>query len=170
MTWPHQSDVREFYGNPNSGGHLSCAWYAANIVMVDAVLPLHYGKVAVHKIAVHRKCADSLTRVLQGVAKRYYEAGHQISGQSASVDAMDRSGVTAFDGSFCFRCMRGGNSLSMHSYGIALDFDAAHNPFHGKPRFTPASILVQEFEREGWTWGGRWRNPDGMHFQAATTG
>jgi hypothetical protein len=165
VSWPHQSCVREFYGNPNSGGHLNRAWYAANIVMVDAVLPLFYGKVAVHKIAVHKKCADSLTRVLHAVLNRYETTPGPLALRNEQGD-----GVLSFDGSFCFRCMRGGSSLSMHSYGIALDFDAAHNPFHGKPRFTPASILVQEFEREGWTWGGRWRHPDGMHFQAATTG
>ncbi|HLC17357.1 MAG TPA: M15 family metallopeptidase [Thermodesulfovibrionia bacterium] len=26
---------------------------------------------------------------------------------------------------------------------------------------------MDAFEKEGWTWGGNWKKPDGMHWQAA---
>jgi hypothetical protein len=66
--------------------------------------------------------------------------------------------------------MRGSHALSMHSYGCAVDFDPARNAFHNRhPSFgTPANrYVVEAFAAEGWVWGGQWRDPDGMHFQAA---
>jgi hypothetical protein len=64
--------------------------------------------------------------------------------------------------------MRGGHALSMHSYGIALDWDADENEFgHKVHAFHSDSLIVQAFEGEGWVWGGRWSYPDAMHMQAA---
>lgn len=58
--------------------------------------------------------------------------------------------------------------LSTHSWGIAVDFDAGHNKYGKKNtliRKYPDFIAV--FESAGWSWGGRWRTPDDMHFQRA---
>ena len=59
--------------------------------------------------------------------------------------------------------------LSLHSYGIAVDFDPTLNPYGDNPsakiRRFPAFIAAME--RHGWEWGGRWsrKNRDDMHFQ-----
>lgn len=69
-----------------------------------------------------------------------------------------------YDGCWCVRYMRGGNSLSVHSWGLAIDLNAAENPF-GADDFQMTKEFAACFEEVGFTWGGRWNYPDGMHFQ-----
>lgn len=62
--------------------------------------------------------------------------------------------------------------LSLHSWGIAVDFDPGDNPRTRKREGTVTMhpAFVREFDRAGWTWGGRWKGNsyDPMHFQAAS--
>ena len=153
--WPRQSECDKFYGNPRApgGAHVGASWYKTNIVYAEvpaALRPMRMGGVDVTLIPIHRKCYGSLLRVLNNPA---IEAD---------------PGARLFSGSFCFRLMRGGDRLSMHAYGCAVDFDAAHNPFHStEHRFQADSPLVKAFKDENWIWGGDWTHPDAMHFQAA---
>lgn len=61
--------------------------------------------------------------------------------------------------------MQVGNTyaLSRHAYGIAVDVNATRNPYGETPSQDPR--LVEVMERWGFTWGGRWLVPDGMHFE-----
>lgn len=61
--------------------------------------------------------------------------------------------------------MQVGNTyaLSRHAYGIAVDVNATRNPYGESPSQDPR--LVEVMERWGFTWGGRWLVPDGMHFE-----
>lgn len=54
--------------------------------------------------------------------------------------------------------------LSVHAWAAALDLNPHRGPF-GKPTDMPA-FIVDAFEKRGFVWGGRWKVPDGMHFQA----
>jgi D-alanyl-D-alanine carboxypeptidase len=71
--------------------------------------------------------------------------------------------LKTWDGCFNIRSKRGANSASLHSWGIAIDINAAWNQF-GKPP-TMSSELVKCFTDSGFDWGGCWNKPDGMHFQ-----
>jgi hypothetical protein len=53
--------------------------------------------------------------------------------------------------------------LSHHSWGIAIDVNVPSNPFGAEPDQDPR--LVKVMERWGFTWGGDWVLPDGMHFE-----
>jgi D-alanyl-D-alanine carboxypeptidase len=54
--------------------------------------------------------------------------------------------------------------LSHHSWGIAFDINVAENAYGTRPDLDPR--LVALFENDwGFTWGGRWQIPDGMHFE-----
>lgn len=53
--------------------------------------------------------------------------------------------------------------ISHHAWGAAVDLDVPENAFGATPRMDPR--LVRTFERWGFTWGGRWMVPDGMHFE-----
>ena len=53
--------------------------------------------------------------------------------------------------------------ISHHAWGAAIDINAGSNPFGGTPHQDPR--LVRIFERWGFTWGGHWLVPDGMHFE-----
>jgi D-alanyl-D-alanine carboxypeptidase len=56
----------------------------------------------------------------------------------------------------------------MHSWGCAIDFDSARNSFGDTtPNFALIPQVLDAFASEDWTWGGEWRKPDGMHWQAA---
>lgn len=53
--------------------------------------------------------------------------------------------------------------LSHHSWGIAVDVNVSTNQF-GRTAHQDARV-VAIFERWGFTWGGHWLLPDGMHFE-----
>ncbi|MGI8706798.1 MAG: M15 family metallopeptidase [Actinomycetota bacterium] len=53
--------------------------------------------------------------------------------------------------------------ISHHAWGIAFDLNVAENPVGSKPNLNQG--LVQVIEKWGFTWGGRWLIPDGMHFE-----
>jgi hypothetical protein len=55
--------------------------------------------------------------------------------------------------------------LSMHAWGLAIDFNTRDNPLGATPVMDPR--VVEVFERWGFDWGGRWSRPDGMHFELA---
>jgi hypothetical protein len=74
--------------------------------------------------------------------------------------------LKTYDGCFNIRKKRGLGSMSLHSWGIAIDFNAAWNPLGGTPTFTPG--FVKCFTDAGFEWGGSWpTRKDGMHFQLA---
>jgi hypothetical protein len=72
--------------------------------------------------------------------------------------------------------MRGLNTLSMHSFGCALDLDPARNGLgDATPRFARFPEVISAFRASGLCWGGDWdgdgssadqRRHDGMHLQA----
>ncbi|MEW6125380.1 MAG: M15 family metallopeptidase [Pseudomonadota bacterium] len=151
--WPLQKDCHAFYGEPTSSG-----WEGRSLVLIKCPWVLRYEGKPVRGIRIHRKCAESLARVLDAI----WEA---VGRSQAEID---RIGMSVYAGSFEPRAMRGSKATSMHSYGCALDFDPDRNGLGDK---TPAMDrrVIAAFEAEGWEWGGHWSRPDGMHFQAART-
>lgn len=72
--------------------------------------------------------------------------------------------LKTWDGCFNIRNKRGTlDSMSLHSWGVAIDVNAAWNGFGKKP--TLSSGFVKCFTDAGFDWGGLWTKPDGMHFQ-----
>lgn len=55
------------------------------------------------------------------------------------------------------------SGLSHHSWGIAFDFNVSRNPYGAEPDMDPR--IVELLEEKGFTWGGHWVVPDGMHFE-----
>ncbi|MBI1867727.1 MAG: M15 family metallopeptidase [Methylocystis sp.] len=162
VVWPLQRDVLAFYGNPRGPGTWSHKWWAENIVSVACPWPLSSdgGRTHLSHISIHKKCAASLTRVL---ARVWQDAGCDIT----KIRALK---YDVFSGSLAYRNKRGSSSMSMHTPGCAIDFDAPDNQMHAqKHLFTDESLLVRAFKSEGWIWGGDWAGDgvDAMHFQAA---
>ncbi len=72
--------------------------------------------------------------------------------------------LKTFDGSYVVRDVRGASVLSMHAFGLALDFNAETNQ-RGTHGDMPKEI-VDCFIRHGWFWGGNFQHiPDPMHFE-----
>ncbi len=55
------------------------------------------------------------------------------------------------------------NSISLHTWGIAVDFDAASNYRGIEGTMHPK--VVEIFKRWGFRWGGDWKYSDPMHFE-----
>ncbi len=100
-------------------------------------------------VTCHRELIAPLRRALGRL---------QRQGLSRLVDPGDYAGCHAP------RRIPGSGSLSLHAWGLAVDINASENPQGAEPRQDPR--VVRAFEREGFTWGGRWPTaPDGMHFE-----
>lgn len=89
----------------------------------------------------------------------------------AVFDELDRRGlqpaIRTWDGVFAFRAIRGETHLSVHSFGAAIDLNAATNPLGGPGDMSPDVIAV--FQHFGFLWGGEFQlRRDPMHFQYAT--
>ena len=79
------------------------------------------------------------------------------------IDTGKVSELKTFDGCFNIRKKRGLNSMSLHSWGIAIDVNAAWNALGANPTLSPE--FVKCFTDAGFEWGGTWARKDGMHFQ-----
>jgi hypothetical protein len=73
------------------------------------------------------------------------------------------SELKTYDGCFNIRKKRGLGSMSLHSWGIAIDLNAFENQLYQEPKLSPA--FVKCFTDAGFDWGGYWTRKDGMHFQ-----
>jgi hypothetical protein len=75
------------------------------------------------------------------------------------------SELKTYDGCFNIRKKRGLTSMSLHSWGIAIDLNAFENGLNQTPKLSPG--FVKCFTDAGFEWGGNWQRKDGMHFQLA---
>lgn len=76
--------------------------------------------------------------------------------------------LKTWDGCFNIRKKRGLNSMSLHSWGIAVDLNAFENGLGQTPKLSPG--FVKCFTDAGFDWGGNWTRKDGMHFQLKSIG
>jgi len=76
------------------------------------------------------------------------------------------SELKTWDGCFNIRKKRGLSSMSLHSWGLAVDMNAFENGLNQTPKLSPG--FVKCFTDNGFDWGGTWKRKDGMHFQLST--
>jgi hypothetical protein len=76
--------------------------------------------------------------------------------------------IITWDGCFNIRRKTASSSQSLHSWGYAVDINAAWNRF-GHPS-TQDPRLVKCFKDAGFDWGGDWKagSCDAMHFQLSS--
>lgn len=145
--FPNPRDLRDFYGEPGD---------ESNLVTIEFPFPMFYGDKRVTKTRVHKKCADSLLRVL-----------NNIRGIIPSCPDILKA-CQDYGGCFNFRQKRGGSSWSLHAWGAAIDLDADDNTFRDTwpvKADMPLGVM-EEFSREGWLSAGAFWGYDAMHFQA----
>lgn len=150
--WPTQANVPSFYGAVGTNQTTIELPYAMALAWDKGTI--------VRKMTLHKKVAASALKALEEVAQVYSEAD-RVS-----------LGLNLFGGSLNVRKMRGGSSWSMHSWGIAIDFDPERNALNThapQARLSHADALPfwLAWERQGWLSLGRARNYDWMHVQAA---
>jgi hypothetical protein len=172
MTLPTQADVlanRSMYGDPRNRSNVaspSPAWESANLTLVRPPFVMTYASKPIRGLRFHKTAAPHFSRLFEMLLSR--AKGRQIT--------LDQWGVSITGGSYVYRLMRGLNTLSMHSYGCALDLDPARNGLgDATPRFAEFPEVIRAFRDSGLCWGGDWdgdgtssdqRRHDGMHLQA----
>lgn len=151
--WPTQHEVWSTFHNNGS-----VAWVKENLVDVPCPWTLHMDKIVLHQIQIHKMAAESLTRILNYI---WEQAG-------STQEAIEKLHYDRYSGSYNYRPIRGSHAMSMHSYGLAIDFDDQENQQHSQHHlFHDDSLIVKAFEAESAVWGGRWGGStvDAMHFQ-----
>ncbi len=155
--WPTQAEVRRgssLFGRPGN---------EAELVNITPAYPLLYEGKAVRSIRVHRVIARHVQDALAEVLAHY--------GQ----EEIHRLGLDLYGGSYAYRSTSKGNALSMHAWGIALDFSPAANAYATRaPRATlshpDCEAWWQIWESHGAVSLGRERGYDWMHLQFARLG
>lgn len=150
--WPVQDSVQKYYGKVGEN-------QTTLILPFPMKIAWEQDKI-VKKFSIHEKVHDSAKRCFIRIANAYDE------------DARKKLGLDLWGGSLNVRKMRGSTAWSMHSWGIAIDFDPDRNQLKwGRDQARLAKKDAEEFwriwEDEGWLSLGRARNYDWMHVQAA---
>jgi len=153
--WPTQSSVESYYGNVHKIPKYLVAvkmpydvWYAGNMNIKFKTLDFH------------EKVANSVERVLGRVLDAY------------GLEEIKRLDLDVCGGSYVKRLMRGGTKWSMHSYGIAVDWNPQKNTL--RENHTTAQFAHPDYKtwwklwaEEGWVGLGPAKDFDWMHIQAA---
>jgi hypothetical protein len=102
---------------------------------------------------------------VNGVAERLAE----ISAELDVLPIMVKRYVYPTAGTYNCRTVADTGEPSMHSWGAAIDINAAYADYWLWPRGAAGSSIpadiVDIFERHGFIWGGKWSHYDTMHFE-----
>lgn len=155
LGWPSQADVRSGKSIFGKAGDES------NLVNITPPYTLYYEGKPLKTIRVHKLVANAVCEALAEVLEYY------------GVERIHELGLDYYSGSYNYRKTATGSSLSMHAWGIALDFAADKNTYAMKKQH--ASLSRPEcdkwweiWEAHGATSLGRARNYDWMHLQFAS--
>lgn len=153
MVWPTQKEVR-------SGKSIFGAPGSINLVRITPPYQLWYDGGRVSTIAVHKVVAEHVQAALREVLEHY------------GLDRIRALGLDQYGGCYNYRKATAGSSLSMHAWGIALDFAPEANAYSTKA--PEASLSAPEcaawwdiWERHGAISLGRACDKDWMHVQFA---
>ena len=147
------AEIIKKYGQPNEKG--------AYLTTINLPYPMRIAwdtKTKVTRMRCHKLVADAFLAVFNDLLAHYgYEEIVEL-------------GIDLYGGCFNFRKMRGGNSWSTHSWGIAIDLDPARNQLKeskktarfAKPEYKP---MIEIFYKHGFESLGVEKDYDWMHFQ-----
>ena len=140
----------EFAMRPGSGRSISIQhpWRGRNI-RSDRVPILG-------RVTCHRKIFPQLRKAMRELRRK--GLSHTVR-QSNYAGCFNPRFISSYDNTDVGPVKR----LSRHAWGIALDINAGNNPFGRRPH--QDRRLVRIMRKWGFTWGGRWALPDGMHFE-----
>jgi hypothetical protein len=155
--------------------------------IVDVLYYSFDGKIHQGQLVIDRRLINDIQRVFQVALEARFPINSVIP---ISHERFQKNGVYNSDGqsmlanntsAFNYRRVTGGKSLSMHSYGFAIDINPVQNPYIKRRKVLPAGAVynpakpgtltrncpvVKTFISLGWDWGGNWRSlKDYQHFE-----
>lgn len=148
-----QEQIIKKYGNPDpKGGYLT---------VIDLPYPMRLAwdtDSSVIKMRCHKLAAERFKKVFKEILQVY------------GLKRIQELGIDLFGGCFHYRQKRQGSSLSMHSWGIAIDLDPSRNGMNTSVK--QANFSKEEykalrgiFKKNGFEWGGDLWKKDCMHWQ-----
>lgn len=153
--WPSSNpdSLQAFYGDPGM-----------DQVKIKLAYPMRLAwdlNIVINTFGCHRLVADSMEHIFAETLAQY------------GIDKIKALHLDRFGGCLNVREIRGGNFLSTHAWGIAVDLDPANNQLRwgrgkaafSKPDYEPFWEIV---ESTGAVSLGKRKNYDWMHFQFAT--
>lgn len=142
-----------FYG-PHGNGHTPPG------KKITLPFTIFYEDKPVTTLTAHEKCADSLLRVFERLAKAFPDEKSRKA-----------AGILTYDGLYNPRLKRGSStSWSMHAWMNAIDLNAEENgnSTHWPVASTMPIEVMECFAQEGWLSAGAFWGRDAMHFQATS--
>jgi hypothetical protein len=147
-----ESSIRLKYGQPGD---------IHNLTVIKLPYPMRIAwdmKSAVRAMQCHKLLADSFLNVFNDLQAHY------------TYKTLVELNIDVFGGCYNFRQMRGGQSWSRHSWGIAIDLDPVNNGLHvpwksaefSREAYAP---MVDIFYKHGFYSYGKEKNYDAMHFE-----
>jgi hypothetical protein len=172
-------EVIRIFGDPrNADGTLNESWEEENIRRVPPPPKWqlffqddHQGPVRVNGIRMHRLVADAFVAVLDELFERAREQKGNTNNDETVREFLHQKRLDQHSGGFNFRSKVGARGISMHSFGIAIDWDADHNPQEkrGEPlKTTFPDWWFQTWNKHGWVDGRNFPKRDPMHVQFAS--
>jgi len=142
------------YGTPNKTG----AGYLTKIKLPYPMFLNWKTKTYVNSIECHKTVAKQLIAIFTDILVHY------------GIDEIKKLQLDDYGGCFNYRAMRNGTSLSLHSWGIAVDLDPDRNLLKetsktarfARPEY---KAMIDIFYKHGFESLGREENRDWMHFQ-----
>lgn len=130
----------------------------SNLVNITPAYQLYYCGKPVKTIRVHKAIADRVEAALKEILAHY------------GLAEIKRLGLDQYSGSYNYRKSTGGSALSMHAWGIALDFAAEKNTYSMKKPQASLShpdceMWWKIWEKYGAVSLGRELGYDWMHLQ-----
>lgn len=152
--WPTQAQVRagtSVFGKPG---------VESNLVNITPPYPLYYCGKKVTTIRVHKLIAEPVKNALADVLAYY------------GLERIKTLGLDQYSGSYNYRKSTGSSAMSMHAWGIALDFAAEKNTYSMKKPQASLSkpdceMWWKIWEKHGAVSLGRELGYDYMHLQFA---
>jgi len=143
------------------------------------------GRAHTGELLVHARVAADLVTVFGRLFAADFPIERMRISSIAELNAPP-TGDTNTTEAFACRPVRGSTVWSQHAYGLAVDVNPFHNPYHKGPvvlpelasayldrararpgMIQPGGPAVRAFTAIGWPWGGHYRSlKDYMHFSA----
>lgn len=153
-SWPTQAQVR---AGTSVFGKAGCE---SNLVNIVPPYPLYYCGKQVKTIRVHKLIAEPVKNALADILAYY------------GLERIKKLGLDQYSGSYNYRKSTASSAMSMHAWGIALDFAAEKNTYSmKKPQASLSKPECEQFWKIWESYGavslGRELNYDWMHLQFA---
>lgn len=151
-----QTQIEAKYGKANKTG----AGYLTTLKLPYPMFLNWDTKTKITSFQCHKLVHDRLKAIFTDILAHY------------GIDEIKRLQLDDYGGCFNYRPMRGGTSLSTHSWGIAIDLDPDRNLLRetsktarfARPEY---KVMIDIFYKHGFESLGREKNYDWMHFQTA---